>query len=867
MLGNGTVYAGRKRKKPVQKSTKGVTDDVVKSNPSKRHRDRLNGELDNLTTLLPFPDDVKGRLDKLSVLRLSVGYLKVKSFFNATLRKNDWSLSTACAKGTKATSIDGVSFSEGDLLLQALNGFVLVISAEGHIFYASPTVQDYLGFHQSDVVHQSVFDLIHVDDRPMFRCQLHFALNPKNESDDTQGNGEGSGNYENYNLQHIPLENSSFLERSFCCRFRCLLDSSTGFLALNFQGRLKYLHGQERTGENGCTSHSQLALFCIASPVLPPAILEIRSKTLIFQTKHKLDFAPTGIDTRGKVVLGYSESELCMTTSGYQYIHAADMMYCADNHIRMMKTGESGFTVFRLLAKNGIWVWVQSNARLVFKGGKPEFIIARQKPLTNEEGEEHLRQRRLQLPFNFATGEAVLYETSPNLDVPKTQSSLSLPFQENETSEQNGLDPNSLLGSLLRQDPSVYVQSSDAGDPQVSLDKAFMDSHALLSVPSDTCKQVPQVPCDKQDLTTQAMLDSLEQILGNRSVGDTFDGLDLDQAELKEWENILLKMHLERGEEPVQLSNILANDVFSYVEDALLKENSRPDGPQQTRAGKGANTTCGQNGAVSQNEARRLIQDRVWPTNHNVNQQNTSVFDSQKQTTILVTNSKMNVYGYGGQSILGKRTESGSQGSLSHRPDIPSKTLKLSSSPFLKTENSFSPQPNSHQLPQPTVQQFMLPVKNCHITDNMQYNFSHESPRLTRNVYERRFLEQNQNVMNQSLVQSSQQQTPRQPYPPIPVTGSQRSGYGPQDYISHISAVSQHSHQGPPPTLLNGQQITNHGQTDYVSHVPLVTSCPQNLSNSWIRERNDVGEQNSAVRFNWPVPTRQNGTLPFRDQQ
>lgn len=34
------------------------------------------------------------------------------------------------------------------------------------------------------------------------------------------------------------------------------------------------------------------------------------------------------------MVLGYNELEFCMKGSGYSFLHAADMMYCADNHVR-----------------------------------------------------------------------------------------------------------------------------------------------------------------------------------------------------------------------------------------------------------------------------------------------------------------------------------------------------------------------------------------------------------------------------------------------------------------------------------------------------------------------------------------------------
>uniref|UniRef100_A0A665X2U0 Aryl hydrocarbon receptor-like n=1 Tax=Echeneis naucrates TaxID=173247 RepID=A0A665X2U0_ECHNA len=551
------------------------------------HRDRLNGELERLASLLPFPEEVTASLDKLSILRLSVSYLRAKNFFSVTLNSQNGA-TAAGANDDNSKSVGAVEskIPEGELLLQALNGFVLVLTASGTIFYSSHTIQDYLGFHQTDVMHQSVYELVHTEDQQELRRNLHWALNPPAAASAP----DSSSSLVTYNPEQLPPENSSFLERSFMCRFRCLLDNSSGFLALNIQGRLKFLHGQNQRQENGGKAPPQLALFAIATPLQPPSILEIRTKNMIFRTKHKLDFTPMACDAKGKIVLGYTEAELRVRGSGYQFIHAADMLYCAENHVRMMKTGESGLTVFRLLTKENRWKWVQANARLVYKNGKPDYIIATQRPLLDEEGGEHLRKRSMHLPFTYATGEALLYQSNHPIaafrDGSIEKNGSKSKKSRTDRLARDGLDPGSLLGALMSQDESVYV-CQPALEPKMSFHSSFFGEHMGFSDSDARSKRNTSfdpllATLDSLSLESQGVVDLDEGGCSNGELFGALEGLGLsaEDLELLLLDERMIRVEMDPERVPT-LDDLLTNDeILSYIYDSIEGKTDPAGGGQ-----------------------------------------------------------------------------------------------------------------------------------------------------------------------------------------------------------------------------------------------------------------------------------------------
>ncbi|XP_043068080.1 protein single-minded [Drosophila bipectinata] len=394
----GTVYATKRRRRNGKSLKPPPKDGVTKSNPSKRHRERLNAELDLLASLLPFEQNILSKLDRLSILRLSVSYLRTKSYFQVVMHKDKEENGVLphihAHDGYRTRELGAFEHGllDGDMFLQALNGFLMILTCEGEVFFATHSIESYLGFHQSDIVHQSVYELVHSEDREELQRQLLWnSFLPADMSSMQLA-------------ETLAPDKALYLERSFTVRFRCLLDNTSGFLRLDIRGRIKVLHGQNRK-----TEEPPLALFAYCTPFGPPSLLEIPHKENMFKSKHKLDFSLVSMDQRGKHILGYADAEL-VNMGGYDLVHYDDLAYVASAHQELLKTGASGMIAYRYQKKDGEWQWLQTSSRLVYKNSKPDFVICTHRQLMDEEGHDLLGKRTMDFKVSYLdTGLASTY--------------------------------------------------------------------------------------------------------------------------------------------------------------------------------------------------------------------------------------------------------------------------------------------------------------------------------------------------------------------------------------------------------------------------------------------------------------------------
>lgn len=219
----------------------------------------------------------------------------------------------------------------------------------------------------------------------------------------------------------------------------------------------------------------------------------------------------------------------------------------------------------------------------------------------------------MHLPFTFATGEAMLYQTGYPLHgftdplQGKAKGSRSKKGKLDKGSSED-LDPKSLLGALMSQDESVYVCQPDA-EPKMSYHSSLFGerqgllhdggSHVMSN--GETARCSSKLSSHDPLLST---LDSLsldgEETCSNSELFSALEnlGLNAEDLELLLLDERMIQVELDPHHIPTLSDLLTNNEILSYLHDTLEngaeaeKQRADPDSAhgagQQARGGAAA---------------------------------------------------------------------------------------------------------------------------------------------------------------------------------------------------------------------------------------------------------------------------------------
>uniref|UniRef100_A0A8C2FMG5 Hypoxia-inducible factor 1-alpha n=1 Tax=Cyprinus carpio TaxID=7962 RepID=A0A8C2FMG5_CYPCA len=292
---------------------------------------------------LPLPHSVTSNLDKASVMRLALSYLRLRKLLN-----------------TDVLNVESELDSQwNSSYLKALDGFLMVLSADGDIVYLSENVSKCLGLPQIDLTGYSVFEFTHPCDHEELREMLAYRTGLSKKAKEQHTN------------------------RSFLLRMKCTLTSrgrtvnvrSASWKVLRCSGHIHTTDGIKKgvcEEKNVCSTY--LVLICESIP--HPANIEAPLDSRTFLSRHTLDMRFTYCDERITELLGFEPVDL-LQHSVYEYYHALDSDHMTKTHHNLFVKGQVCTGQYRLLAKAGGFAWAETQATVIYnsKNSQPQCVV------------------------------------------------------------------------------------------------------------------------------------------------------------------------------------------------------------------------------------------------------------------------------------------------------------------------------------------------------------------------------------------------------------------------------------------------------------------------------------------------------------
>ncbi|KAJ3648941.1 hypothetical protein Zmor_020708 [Zophobas morio] len=294
----------------------------------------------DLASALPVSQEQVSQLDKASVMRLAIAYLRVRDMITLVPEPPE--------------PDDHKILTDESIFLKSIEGFLVVMSSEGDIVYMSENVSDYLGITQIDLMGQNIYEYSHPCDHDEIKEILSTKTREESET-----------------------------PKSFFIRLKCTLTSkgrsvnlkSATYKVIHCTGHI--VQSEDDTTEEGSKGSLRRCLIAIGQPIPHPSNIEAPLPRQTFLTKHSLDMKFTHADDKIMMdVLGYDAEDL-VGKSVYEYHHAMDSDSICSAFKCLFSKGQCETNRYRFLAKTGGYVWVLTQATLIndSKTMKPQSVV------------------------------------------------------------------------------------------------------------------------------------------------------------------------------------------------------------------------------------------------------------------------------------------------------------------------------------------------------------------------------------------------------------------------------------------------------------------------------------------------------------
>lgn len=295
---------------------------------------------------LPLPHNVSTHLDKASIMRLTISFLRTRKLLSS---------------GGPETETETEKQMDA-LYLKALEGFIMMATQDGDIIFLSENISKYMGLTQVELTGHSIFDFTHPCDHEEIRENL------------TVKNAPGFGK------KHRDMNT----ERDFFMRMKCTVTNrgrtvnlkSATWKVLHCTGHIKIYSACQAHTLCGYKEPPMTCLIMMCEPIQHPSNIDVPLDSKTFLSRHSMDMKFTYCDERIAALMGYCPEEL-LGRSAYEFYHALDSDHMIKSHQNLCTKGQAVTGQYRMLAKRGGYVWVETQGTVIYnsRNSQPQCIV------------------------------------------------------------------------------------------------------------------------------------------------------------------------------------------------------------------------------------------------------------------------------------------------------------------------------------------------------------------------------------------------------------------------------------------------------------------------------------------------------------